>query len=263
MIFTDLDGTLLDPLTYRWGPARPALEALKRAGIPLVLCSSKTRSEMEVIREALRNTDPFVVENGGAVFVPPGTFPEVDLPGRHGYQVLEFGLPHARLVEALDTLRRETGVLAKGFSELTVPEVAELTGLPLEAAVLAQRREYDEPFLIPAGTEPGGIERWARAAGLRVTGGGRFFHLTGDHDKGRAVAQLVTWFREWDSMVRTAGLGDSANDLSMLHVVDRAFLVAKPDGTHEPTSRHAEILQVPGVGPVGWNQAVLALLAEG
>src|SRR4030042_1090542 len=75
LVFTDLDGTLLDHRNYSFEPARPALRLLRESGIPLIICTSKTRAEVEEIRAALGNTDPFVVENGGAVFVPEGDLP--------------------------------------------------------------------------------------------------------------------------------------------------------------------------------------------
>ena len=65
-MFTDLDGTLLHPHTYSSDPARPALDTLKRLGIPVVFCTSKTRPEVELWRQRLGVTDPFIVENGGA-----------------------------------------------------------------------------------------------------------------------------------------------------------------------------------------------------
>ena len=74
VIFTDLDGTLLDA-AYSFLPAAPALEAVRRTSVPLVICSSKTRREIESYRIRLGNHDPFIAENGGAVYVPEGYFP--------------------------------------------------------------------------------------------------------------------------------------------------------------------------------------------
>ena len=97
VVFTDLDGTLLDHGTYSFEPARPGLEALLEAGIPLVFCTSKTRLETERWRRALANVHPFIVENGGAVYVPEGYFGSgVRFDRRDGgYDVLEFGRPYA------------------------------------------------------------------------------------------------------------------------------------------------------------------------
>ncbi len=68
LVATDLDGTLLDRETYDFAPARPALDALRERGVPLVLVSSKTRAEMEPLAEASApgaRRAGSVVENGG------------------------------------------------------------------------------------------------------------------------------------------------------------------------------------------------------
>jgi len=103
VLFTDLDGTLLDADTYRYDAARPALERLREHAIPLIICTSKTRAEVEPLRRKLENQDPFIVENGGALYIPDGYF-KAPLPGssrRDGYQVIEMGLPYPRLREGL------------------------------------------------------------------------------------------------------------------------------------------------------------------
>jgi mannosyl-3-phosphoglycerate phosphatase len=103
IVFTDLDGSLLDGTTYSYKAAIPALTALREQGIPLVLASSKTRAEMEPIRERLDLHNPFIVENGGAVFVPHGffEFPLERMRTRPPYQVMELGLPYHMLREVL------------------------------------------------------------------------------------------------------------------------------------------------------------------
>ena len=70
IIFTDLDGSLLDEETYQASPADSLLEMLDNLGVPLVFNSSKTFPEMLKIRRLLGNHQPFVVENGSAVYVP-------------------------------------------------------------------------------------------------------------------------------------------------------------------------------------------------
>ena len=64
IIFTDLDGTLLDS-GYSFRKAMPALRLIKEKDIPLVLCSSKTKTEIDYYRKKLENDHPFVSENGG------------------------------------------------------------------------------------------------------------------------------------------------------------------------------------------------------
>ncbi|HLB03155.1 MAG TPA: HAD hydrolase family protein, partial [Nitrospiria bacterium] len=74
VIFTDLDGTLLDAATYSWKAAQPALELIKQRAIPLILCSSKNRAEIAAVRRQLDDHDPFISENGGGIFIPDDYF---------------------------------------------------------------------------------------------------------------------------------------------------------------------------------------------
>ncbi|MBI4462146.1 MAG: HAD-IIB family hydrolase, partial [Acidobacteria bacterium] len=144
VIFTDLDGTLLDAETYRWEAAAEALERLCAAHIPVVLCTSKTRAETEPLRDALGLTDPFVVENGGAIYVPRQYFP-FTVPGAHprsSFEVLELGTPYDKLVHALAEAAAATGVEVRGFFQMSSAEVATLCGLDPEAAAQARQREY-------------------------------------------------------------------------------------------------------------------------
>ncbi|MFH0811726.1 MAG: HAD hydrolase family protein [Pseudomonadota bacterium] len=70
IIFTDLDDTLLDTYTHSFERALPALEFLKQKAIPLILCSSKTKREIEFYRKKLGNNHPFISENGGGINYP-------------------------------------------------------------------------------------------------------------------------------------------------------------------------------------------------
>ena len=74
IIITDLDGTLLHPVSYSFEEAVVALEEVYKANIPVVLCSSKTKAEIEVYRRQMNNRDPFISENGGGIFIPEGYF---------------------------------------------------------------------------------------------------------------------------------------------------------------------------------------------
>jgi mannosyl-3-phosphoglycerate phosphatase len=254
LVATDLDGTLLDRETYDFAPALPAIEALRRAGIPLVLCSSKTRAEMAPLAAAISAGGPLVVENGGAVVDPGGA-------------VLVLGVTRERLLEVLPGVARDAGVRVRTFAEMSVAEVSALTGLPEEQAALAMRREYDEPFVVedPRGRDPevdARLDRAARARGLRVTHGGRLHHLTGPADKGRALRAVV---RKGHGDGDVVGLGDAANDLPLLLAATRPIVVPRPDGTVDPALAQglpgAE--QAPGPGPWGWSKAVLVALSGG
>lgn len=266
VIFTDLDGTLLDPDTYAWQDAGEALERCKRQRVPLVLVSSKTRAEMEVLGKDLDLPWPFVSENGGGIFFPgacPMAPPPEARPCENGH-VLPLGVSYRRLVGFLRGIREATGWGLRGFSDMGIEEICRRTGLPPEQARLASRREYDEPFVWEGGHRPDvpALMRAAGERGVRVTRGGRFFHLFGSCDKGEAVSRLADWFRKEHPVLWTAGLGDSANDVPMLRRVDRPILVRSAQPLSEGMETVPELRITEERGPVGWNRAVLNLLEE-
>ncbi|MGZ3539253.1 MAG: HAD-IIB family hydrolase, partial [Thermodesulfobacteriota bacterium] len=112
VIFTDLDGTLLDRDTYSFEPAQPALHLILQRNIPLVLSSSKTRAEIELYRRKLENGHPFISENGGAIFIPKDYFSFQYPYNREtdGFFVLELGTFYLHIIEVLESIKRETGI---------------------------------------------------------------------------------------------------------------------------------------------------------
>lgn len=263
VVFTDLDGTLLDHDDYSWSAAAPALEALKAAGVPLVLCSSKTRAEMTRLHAELGLVDPLVVENGGGVFAPADhhmAAGEKWYDAGEGWRGLALGM-------GIDKVRQRLAKMAprfdaQGFGQMSSAEIAGLTGLSEEKAALAKQREFNEPVVLPRPDEQADAFALAGAAhGLMVTRGGRFFHLLGGGDKGAAVKLISQWYEDRDPELKTMALGDALNDVTMLKAADRAVLVARHDGTHA-------LVDMPGLikqgqpGPKGWNEAVLAALKE-
>ena len=67
IIFSDLDGTLLDHFTYQSIAASETLQQLQHANIPVILNTSKTFAELSIIREDLDLDTPFIIENGAAI----------------------------------------------------------------------------------------------------------------------------------------------------------------------------------------------------
>ena len=262
VLFTDLDGTLLDPVTYSYQKALPLIERLQQKSIPVVFCSHKTRAEQEVYRQELGIADPFIVENGGAIFIPQGYFPfDFNYDKAHGgYQVIELGSPYPEIRRILEQIRAEVGVNFRGFGDMSDEEVARDAGLELEAARRAKKREYDETVK-PVGNseEMDRVLRAIKKAGLNYTHGGRYYGVMGANDKGRAVAILADLFRKKLGQVETVGIGDSDNDLPMLLVVDTPILVQKPGERWEKIDL-PHLNRAGGVGPEGWSRAVKGII---
>ena len=267
LIFTDLDGTLLDYHTYSWEAAEESLAEIERRRVPLVFVTSKTRAELELLRRKLGHAHPFVTENGGGIFIPHGYFNlRIEGAERVGrYHRLALARPYAEVIAALEELAVEAGVNVVGFHQMRPREVAQNTGLTLRNAELARQREFDEPFFF-AGASEQATQKFVHAAkrrGMEVVRGGRFWHLSAGSDKGRAVRLLAELYRRATrNRLRSVGLGDSPNDLSLLNAVDQAVLLPQPDGhfDREVLTRLPHVIRAAAPGPAGWNEAILRIL---
>ncbi len=265
IIFTDLDGTLLDHETYSFSAALPAIELIKKNEIPLVFCTSKTRAEIEYWRNRLENLHPFISENGGGIFIPISYFAEDDIRALwpeakmiDGYYELVLGTPYPILRGALEDLRIN-GFDIKGFGDMDAREVSQFTGLSREEAELAKRREFDEPFLFQG--KFNALLSSIKEKGLQCAQG-RIYHLMGDNDKGKAMEVLKQLYERKFSDVITIALGDSPVDFPMLAKADYPVLVRNYQGEHDRRITLSNLMMVDGVGPEGWNDAVLKLINE-
>jgi mannosyl-3-phosphoglycerate phosphatase len=273
VVFTDLDATLLDPHTYSWKAAQPALQILWAQEAPIVLVSSKTIAEMEPLNCELAPEDPFVIENGGGIVVRRESPVAHDLesqgtlcePQQSG-DLLTFpmGKPYGELVRILHQMSVMLSCELRGFSALSDSQVASLTGLPLEDAAKARMRSFDEPFVLPeeARGKTNEIEGAAASLGVIAIQGGRFWHLIGHDGKGRAVASLIESYRRLFGNIVTVGLGDSPNDFPFLEIVDiPVILGAAKQRLIIPRSldraRRTSLL-----GPEGWKEAMLDIIAR-
>jgi mannosyl-3-phosphoglycerate phosphatase len=269
IIYSDLDGAFLDESNYSFLESLSALRAAQKRGIPVVFCSSKTRAEIEDIRKAAKVNDPFIVENGGAIFVPEGYFPIVveGSASRDGYTVIEMGEPYSKLIALFRLCRADfPGLGVVGFSDLTVKEIAQECGMTFAEALNAKDRKYSEPFRISASL-PEELRKFLkkiRQFGLRFSAGGRYYHLLGKFDKGISVRVLNEMFFRADGPITTIGIGDSLNDLPMLNSVDLPIIVKRPSGIHDPklTALFSGALLTDRIGPSGWADAVMQLIRE-
>lgn len=246
-VFTDLDGTLLEPDGSLAPVAAAVVEELRRRRVQLVLLTSKSETELRGFL-SLCGAVAGSFENGAGILHPGGR------------EVMPAALPLDLLRAGLSRLRAETGLALRPLDSLPEAEALRATGLAPEALPAALSRGYDLPFLAPAGAGPALATAVGSLPGLALTRGGRFWHLSGRHDKADAFRALV----ESLSPPRpVAGLGDAENDAGFLSLCDVAVVVPPPSGP----SRLAPLLPAarlaPGPGGEGWAAAVGALLEEG
>jgi len=266
VIFTDLDGTLLDRNTYSFEPALPALRLIRQKDIPLILTSSKTRAEIEFCQAQLQINDPLISENGGAAFIPKGyfSFPFPYNSDSGEYSILEFGTYYPKIVEVLNSIKKETEIPIKGFSDLTEGELVSLCGLSIKEAKFSKKREYDEPFLIEGGEgEVEIVKKKIKEKGMNYAWGGRFHHILGKNDKGKAVKMMKKLFENEYFSITTLGVGDSLNDFPMLLAVDHPIFLKEKEGLlPDIPSAIQNLVIFEGTGPEAWNRAIQNFVTE-
>lgn len=272
IIFTDLDGTLLDS-NYSFRNALPALRLIKKKNIPLILCSSKTRTEIEHYRKRLKNIHPFISENGGGIYIPKGYF-RFQVSGDFGelsravrgqdeenekYHIIKLGAKYSDLRKALQELR-DDGFDVRGFGDMSIKEITGLTSLKTAEAKLSKQRDFDEPFVFKGSKASlSKLKQNIKLKGLTFSQG-EFFHIMGKSDKGRAVSVLKKLYNVQNHKIITTALGDSPNDIEMLQNVDCPIVVQKPDGFYDKRIKVKKLIKADGIGPEGWNKAVMKLL---
>jgi len=272
LIFSALEGALLDARTDSFAGAEEALWEIRRRNIALVLLTTRTREEIEPIRRKLEHSHPFVTENGGGIFFPDGYF-SLRIPGVvrvARYLSIAQGRPYAEVCEALDEIAEECAVGVAGFHHMSVREIAANTGLHPRDAERARAREFDEPFYFTAASEEA-IARFteaARARGFEMRHDSAFWHLSSGCDPARAVRTLAQLFRKAShTKLRLIGIGSEEHDLPWLRACDHAvFLPGAREGGTPPEpgrkgpGRTGTVVMGDAPGAAGWNRAILNII---
>lgn len=266
IIFTDLDGTLLNQEDYDYQPAIPMLEKFKTKNVPVIPVTSKTRAEVAQLQSDIGLNSPFIVENGSGIFVTQGDnrflLSENILEDKYILKRLGCNYQDARA--GLKQISADLGEDLRGFGDLSPELLQSLTGLSLDEVELAQTREFTEPFITPKNLSVAEIEQTAAKYNFRVLLGDRFSHLIGAKaGKGKAVQWLLNNYQVSDSTEKivTVGLGNSPNDLEMLETVDIAIVIPSQKGVH-PQLR-ARKWKVPNSpGSQGWAEATANIYQE-
>lgn len=272
LIFSALEGALLDARTDSFAGAEEALFEVARRKIPLVLLTTRTREEIEPIRRKLEHNHPFVTESGGGIFFPDGYF-SLRIPGVARvarYLSIAQGQPYAEVCEALDEIAEECAVGVAGFHHMSVREIAANTGLPPRDAERARAREFDEPFYFTAAGDKA-IARFveaARARGFETRRGSTFWHLSSGCDPARAVRTLAQLFRQaTHTKLRLIGIGSGEQDLPWLRAVGHGIRLPSSRETGPPEEpsrkgpgRTGTVVMGDAPGASGWNRAVLNII---
>ncbi len=264
LVFTDMDGTLLDHHTYSFDAAKPALNALEQKQIPVIPTTSKTFAEMKVLRDQIGLNGPFIIENGAAVYIPHGFFKQkpAGTVWVDGYWCKAFISSKNYWLKLLDKVSKEFKDEFTQFSAMDIEDIQEATGLDAKSAMLASQRQFGEPVLWKGTNER--KQAFIKAIsdrGATPLEGGRFVHVSGNSDKGQALAWLVAEYQRQNvQKVNAIALGDGKNDIAMLEAADTAVRILSPVNP-PPEVKKEEVYTSTLPGPQGWNEMLTQLLS--
>tara|TARA_B100000963_G_scaffold23623_1_gene17646 strand:+ start:22 stop:819 length:798 start_codon:yes stop_codon:yes gene_type:complete len=204
-IVSDVDGTLMDHC-YDLTPAKETIKWLQSLGIPVILCTSKTKSEVKIIRDDLNLKDPFIVENGGAIYGEYSDGKEWEIILGKSYNVLE---------KILYNLSENINFKLRPLNTLSDYEATNLTGLEGESLTLMRDRHWSMPFLNPPDNFDEDLKRFCEIYNVDIFRGNRMSHLLSKNsNKGLAIKKLLD--KNKNLNIKIIGLGDSPNDLPLL-----------------------------------------------
>lgn len=248
MVFTALDGSLLDPRTFSNEAAKASLRRLDAAGVPVIPVTTRTFAEARPLAEQLDLEGPIVIESGGGIARRVGS----------SWRIEGCGGEPKTLRAAVPLIERQAGARLRLYSAMRPDEAAVASGLTGVDLRRSMQRHFDEPFLMEAGNLDDVVQA-AAALGLRVRTGGRFHHLCGGSDKGHGAQHIR------DELAHSLGvppfvvaLGVSAMDADFLKLADVPIIVPRADGTADPalSALLPEARIANAAGPRGWADTI-------
>lgn len=261
IVFTDLDGTLLDHNDYSFTAAQPCLDFMRENDIPIIFASSKTSIEIENLCSETNFFHPYIAENGALLCMPENYFLR-NKPISSVYKKIMIGLPRVKIDQVLNNLH--TSYQFRSFSDLTTDEIVKHTGLSENQALDANQRECTEPILWED-SENNLIlfSKQLEKFNMQLLRGGRFHHVMGIHDKATTMSVLLQDFKKHCSKtIISIALGDSPNDYKMLKTANYGVVIPNPDTAEATIDESDKIIYAETAGPQGWNDTLLKLFEE-
>ena len=265
IIFSDLDGTLLDHHTYQYSEALTALEFVKQNDIPLILTSSKTKTEMKEYQKLMGIEGfPFIVENGSAIYTSKSYFNLDPVEKETNYDCYHLGKTYPEIVKFLESTSAKYNYNILGFHNTNKYEIIQRTQLSAEAVDLAMQREYSVPVFYDEKSKEI-LTQEIKSKNLQILYGGRFMHVLGNTDKGKALNFVKHGFmqKSKSNNYKTIAIGDTLNDEAMLIEADIKILVKRFNDEYDQRVQIDNLIYSPYIGPKGWNHTILKILGSG
>ena len=243
---------------------RTALDLLAEYRVPLVLCGSHTRAQLEqAYRSVAGHRHPFIAENGAALFCPLGYFGDWQFNASQasGYLQMIFGRPHSDVTTMLHAIAQRLCIEICGLSELPVEQLAITTHMSVEQVRLAQRREYDEPFVVLHADRRirNRLVRALLRAELRCWRSQAWTHVNSGRDRQQSLRCMRALYERVYGPVLLVGLARSFEDSPLQKEADLPIIVRSRsmDTVARLRRTRPDASITISQGPAGWAGAVV------
>jgi mannosyl-3-phosphoglycerate phosphatase len=268
VIFTDLDASLLDYDTYEFGEIKNFVINLIENGIFIIPVTSKTKNETLKFLKSLPRYESFAIENGGAVYLideyEKYTEEKLEIESDNGLLKKVLGTKIDILKDFLKEFSEKENLMIKTIFDFSVSELSFMLNLSAKDLIDTLDREYDIPFIIenPIKDKIEKLIENANKKRYKIHIGGRFYHISGNYNKGDAVRFLEDIYKNRFGDIMTIGIGDSLNDLSLLESVEIPILIRKKDFTicEEIKEKISNLYITNKPAPLGWQEGVEKVL---
>lgn len=295
IIYTDLDGTLLNHDDYDFSSAIEALNYAQETNSAVITVTSKPIEETFRWQRILGiSHNPCISE--GNIYIPVNYLPfditsaiderreyesNVQIPVEerlpqfdismevileNEYQSIKLGKPYHEVVSALRSASLSTNVPVRGIHEMSEEEFVQITGVSAKEARLAKRRRAQEGFLILS-DEPEDKMKLIRA--IQATGefsyseGGRFSQIMGKNGTKRNAVRVLNYLYslQHGENICTIGLGDAISD-DFIHECALKYIINNPKKAIDKNRMGEGVQYTQEEGSSAWNKAVLTVLKQ-
>ncbi len=257
IIFTDLDGSLLDNDTFEFDEIEDYFRELISKGIKIIPNSSKTEAELLDFNEQNNLDLSFITENGSSI---------------HGLNKIHQNLSDKIIISrtkdeirniyesniSLDFKNKITHIL-----ELDIEKQQKILGLPLDKVQLAIKRDYSLPIKFN-GTEIEKNEfiKIMKNSGLTIQAGGRIMNVCDNINKSIAMSEAIRLMKkELNDEIITIGVGDNENDIEMIKNADYSCLV-KNENFDSSLINIDNLIKSDEPSPKGWSDVIKTALQK-
>jgi len=220
IIFTDLDGSLLNRDNFKFDKIKDYIKSLINEGIIIIPNTSKTEKEIEEFIKELGSNLPYISENGSSIHrlnLINTNFPNKIVLSRDKQELIE--IFNSKVPESLKAK-------CKFISKMNSKQQNKILGLQDDQLKNALNRKYTIPFLFEGDKkEKNRLFNILKSSSLTMQEGGRVLNLGDNTDKVKSMNQVLKIYKKIESKIKVIAVGDNFNDLDMLRNCDVPCLV--------------------------------------